>query len=456
MKVSNCKISDHGSRTINDRTFKYTLPPYRKRSLLNGVSSVLDWLTWMAESTKNALGYLFFVALQCHLVIYKLYSLIFGTLINSATLNQHDDQSSGDPDQAADQPSNTLDASTDASKKIAIKTPNKNTACTSQVSEEEKQSTSTGPVDAVQGSSTQPAKKSETERSGRQSRDDKKQSTDQTQENQQEDQGQGNAQQPNEGGGDKSNGNPDRQDRQQSDDQQEDDDQQDENQQNDDKQEDGSDKEEENITGDAEDKDDEARDNGRQKEDIPMRNRKQSSTSYSDNRLLSAKAEARFKNAYDKKHKQQQEERICSRADLPVSTEPYEINLLELRFYYNDDGTENIYDGPEEIAAKLGLEYKGSYLVTVYPSSTTLKQPSGSSSMPRSTPKGHTGPTMSVDDKAKNARQSTTKRVADKKAMRLKSLGSKPVNRKSIKEIIAEEEIKRKSLERKPLERGQP
>lgn len=125
-------------------------------------------------------------------------------------------------------------------------------------------------------------------------------------------------------------------------------------------------------------------------------------------RILSEKAETRFKKAYEKKCKQQQDERINSIEDLPVSSEPYEINLLDRKFYYNDDGTENLYDGPEEIAAKLGLEYKGSPIVTIYPSSTAMKQPSGSSShLPRSPPKAETERAMPENHKPKNSHTPT-------------------------------------------------
>ncbi|CAO3611496.1 unnamed protein product [Mucor fragilis] len=120
-------------------------------------------------------------------------------------------------------------------------------------------------------------------------------------------------------------------------------------------------------------------------------------------RILSEKAEAKFKKAYEKKCKQQQDERINGIEDLPVSSEPCEINLLDRKFYYDDDGTENLYDGPEEIAAKLGLEYEGSPIITIYPSSITMKQYSGSSSpLPRFPARVETKPVMLENHKHKD------------------------------------------------------
>ncbi|KAL7322547.1 hypothetical protein PS15p_211535 [Mucor circinelloides] len=147
-------------------------------------------------------------------------------------------------------------------------------------------------------------------------------------------------------------------------------------------------------------------------------------------RILSEKAEIHFKKVYDRKCKQQQDERINSVDDLAVSTEPYDINLLDRKFYYNADGTDNLYDGPEEIAAKLGLEYKGSHIVAVLLStrkfhasrgssvavniskqrtarasiaSGAIITSSGSSSLPQSPSKVVTERAIPKDDKLKNA-----------------------------------------------------
>lgn len=147
-------------------------------------------------------------------------------------------------------------------------------------------------------------------------------------------------------------------------------------------------------------------------------------------RILSKKAETHFKKVYDRKCRQRQDERINSLDDLAVSTEPYNINLLDLKFYYNADGTDNLYDGPEEIAAKLGLGYKGSHIVTVLLStrkfhasqdssavvniskqrtarasiaSGAIITSSGSSSLPQSPSKVVTERFIPKDNKLKNA-----------------------------------------------------
>lgn len=55
-----------------------------------------------------------------------------------------------------------------------------------------------------------------------------------------------------------------------------------------------------------------------------------------------------------------------ARINLPTdSSKHYQIDLLDPRFYYNPDGTDNLYDGPKEIAKKLGLTYTGSNIVIV-------------------------------------------------------------------------------------------
>jgi len=151
-------------------------------------------------------------------------------------------------------------------------------------------------------------------------------------------------------------------------------------------------------------------------------------------RILSEKAETHFKKVYDRKCKQRQDERINSVDDLAVSTEPYDINLLDRKFYYNADGTDNLYDGPEEIAAKLGLGYKGSHIITVLLStrkfhasqdssavvniskkrtvrasigSRTIVTSSGSLSLPQSPFKVVTERVIPKDDRLKNVGVST-------------------------------------------------
>lgn len=49
------------------------------------------------------------------------------------------------------------------------------------------------------------------------------------------------------------------------------------------------------------------------------------------------------------------EARINSLGNLGDPSKHYEINLLDPKLYYNPDGTENLYDGPKEIAEKLGI-----------------------------------------------------------------------------------------------------
>lgn len=57
--------------------------------------------------------------------------------------------------------------------------------------------------------------------------------------------------------------------------------------------------------------------------------------------------------------------RINSLAELGVSLKHYEIDLMDPRFYYNPDGTDNLYDGPKEIAEKLGVRYTESNIAVV-------------------------------------------------------------------------------------------
>ncbi|KAL9539358.1 hypothetical protein PS6_011237 [Mucor atramentarius] len=55
-----------------------------------------------------------------------------------------------------------------------------------------------------------------------------------------------------------------------------------------------------------------------------------------------------------------------ARINLPTdSSKHYKIDLLDPRFYYNSDGTDYLYDGPKEIAEKLGLTYMGSNIAIV-------------------------------------------------------------------------------------------
>ncbi|EPB86643.1 hypothetical protein HMPREF1544_06522 [Mucor circinelloides 1006PhL] len=55
-----------------------------------------------------------------------------------------------------------------------------------------------------------------------------------------------------------------------------------------------------------------------------------------------------------------------ARINVPTDSSKHcQIDLLDPRFYYNPGGTDSLYDGPKEIAEKLGLTYTGSNIVIV-------------------------------------------------------------------------------------------
>ncbi|KAK4509833.1 uncharacterized protein ATC70_007137 [Mucor velutinosus] len=376
----------------------------------------------MKKSTKFVWMYLFLAASQCQIVIDRITLLI---LKSSKKAYQHNDQNNGDSEQVFDNLIDTPNVPAIANNESISETQSIIATCTAQTTAVKKQSAPKHQANTAQVLPTRSPSESNIKKSKQQARANEKQRNDENQESQQGNQHKKNAQQPKGDDRDKSNDNQDRQDKQQDDDPNEDDQHEDISVKNED--------EEEKIN----------EDDGEQEEEDPVQNRRRTDATerirFVDKRLRvkgliawypsprekrftphpqlgisygrpipemlkpsKSQHRTRFKKSYEKKCKQQQDERINSREEM-VSTEPYEINLLNRRFYYNDDGTENLYDGPEEIATKLGLEYKGSPIATVYASSPTVEQTSGPSSVPRTTPKIAAERVIPEDSKPKNA-----------------------------------------------------
>lgn len=409
---------------------------------ITGISS-MRVVSQMMKSTKFVMLYLLLASLLCQIAINK---MIFSTFNSSKERSLHNDQGNNDSELAS--------------------------CATTRMSGEKKQ-TSNDQADAVQESSTQSSNDSTSENK-QHSRGTESQGTDQDRGNEQGGQHQGNSQRQNEDGGDEFNGNQDSQDKQQ------DDDEPDESDELDDEEQSTESNEGQEETATIEDGQHEKDDNPQQSQDkadtaklldlldeplivkgitvyfpafrekkftshpqrgtsfrgsIPEMQKPRKSKhlskegpssptgSFSVDQLLPEKTETRFKKVYMKKCKQQQAGRINSRQNSAVSTEPYQVNLFDRKFYYNKDGTENLYDGPKEIAAKLGLEYKGSPIVTVYPSSTTVEQPSKALSMPQSPSPAKNDHVMSENSRPKKSgTPSTLTLAAYKEELRNKAL----------------------------------